>query len=380
MVIDDLADRPHDCDLLLDQNLYQSMDQRYKCLVPDYCNTLLGPKYALLRQEFATARKKLAQRDGQIRKVLVFYGGVDQTNETIKALKALSSVNDRLLDVNVVVGTGNLDKEQIQNFCALNDNFHYHCQVDNMAELMVQTDLAIGAGGTATWERCAMGIPSIVLAVADNQKELAEVGARNGLFFYIGMSSTVSSDHLINAINFTMSFPETMQLYSANCIAMVDAKGVNRLVNHLIPPRIIIRQASVDDCDSIYEWRNAEETRRYIFNAKPLSLETHREWYFKTLANPNRVLLIGDVDNNPVGVLRYDFSEHEALISVYLVPGSQGQGVGSHLIRCGTQWVKKNYPLIRVVNAEIFKENIASLRAFEAAGYKEHHAIFKEAL
>lgn len=380
MVIDDLADRLHDCDLLLDQNLYQAMETRYDNLVPSRCKKLLGPKYALLRPEFAAARRNLRQRDGQVRRVLVFFGGIDPTNETEKALKSLAVIADRQFEVAVVVGGGNLHKEQIQNFCAAHDGFHYHCQVDNMAELMMAADLAIGAGGSTSWERCSLGIPSIVTAVADNQKELAETGARNGLFLYVGEAHSVSSERLLNVLKFSMNFPETMQFFSANGSATVDAKGANRVVNLIIPPLIILRRASLEDCDPIYEWRNAQETRRYIFNAEPIPLEAHRDWYLKTLENPNRILLIGEIDNKPVGVLRYDFTDKEALVSVYLVPGGQGQGVGSQLLRCGSQWVRENYPHISFINAEIFRENIASLRAFESAGYKEHHLIFQEAL
>jgi len=380
MVIDDLADRPHECELLLDQNLYQSMETRYENLVPGNCQKLLGPSYALLRPEFAAARKNLRRRNGHVRRVLVFFGGVDPTNETEKALQVLAGIADRQFNVDVVVGGGNLHKEQIQNFCAAHDGFHYHCQVDNMAELMAAADLAIGAGGTATWERSSVGVPSIITAVAVNQKELVETGALKGLLFNLGEAHPVSSEKLLNALKFSVSFPETLQYYSANCLSTVDARGTNRIANLLSPPQITIRRASLEDCDAVYEWRNAKETRRYIFDAEPIPLETHRSWYCRTLENPNRILLIGEIDNKPVGVLRYDFTEDEALISVYLVPGGQGHGIGSQLLRCGTQWVRENYPQIGVINAEIFRENIASLRAFETAGYKEHHLIFQEVL
>ena len=136
MVIDDLADRSHDCDLLLDQNLYQNMATRYDELVPATCAKLLGPKYALLRPEFAQARNNLRQRDGRVRRILVFFGGVDPTNETEKAIHALVSIADRQFAVDVVVGGGNPHKQQIENLCAEHEGFHYHCQVDNMAELM----------------------------------------------------------------------------------------------------------------------------------------------------------------------------------------------------------------------------------------------------
>lgn len=380
MAIDDLADRPHDCDLLLDQNLYQAMETRYDDLVPSACQKLLGPKYALLRPEFAVARKSMRQRDGQVRRALVFFGGVDPTNETEKTLQALAGINDRQFEVDVVVGGGNLYKEQIKKFCETHDGFHYHCHVDNMAELMAAADLAIGAGGTATWERCALGVPSFITVLAENQQELAEVGARQGLFFYLGKSETVSSKRILNAIKIFASSPECMLSYSAHCLATVDAKGTHRVAGVLCPPQIFIRRAWVDDCDSLYEWRNAEETRRYIFDDKPIPLESHRSWFQNALKNPDRILLIGEIGNKPVGVLRYDLSGDEALISVYLVPGGQGQGVGSQLIHRGSQWIKENFPNIKTINAEIFKENVASLRAFESAGYKEHHAIYKEDL
>jgi UDP-2,4-diacetamido-2,4,6-trideoxy-beta-L-altropyranose hydrolase len=380
MVIDDLADRLHDCDLLLDQNLYQDMDKRYDLLVPESCQKLLGPKYALLRPEFAAARKNLRQRDGQIKRVLVFFGGVDPTNETEKALHALTGISERQFEVDVVVGNGNLHKEQIKDFCTAHNGFRYHCMIDNMAELMAAADLAVGAGGATTWERCSVGLPSLITVLAENQKELAEAGARQGLFFYLGKSASVSSKKILDAVTIFASAPESVHSYSEHGLALVDAKGTQRVAGILRPPEISIRRAVNDDCDRVYEWRNAEETRRYIFDDKSISLETHRSWFRKTLDNSDRVLLIGEINKKPIGVLRYDFSGNEALISVYLVPGVQGQGVGSQLIRCGSRWIRGNFPNIKSINAEIFKENIASLRAFESAGYKEHHAIYREIL
>ena len=136
MVIDDLADRSHDCDLLLDQNLYQKLETRYDNLVSDSCQKLLGPRYALLRPEFVVARKNPRQRNGQVRRVLIFFGRRYQTNETEKALRALAGISDRQFEVDVVVGGGNLRKRQIQNFCDSYEGMYFHCQVDNMAELM----------------------------------------------------------------------------------------------------------------------------------------------------------------------------------------------------------------------------------------------------
>ncbi len=375
MVIDDLADRPHDCDLLLDQNLYQNMATRYDELVPASCAKLLGPKYALLRPEFAQARKNLRQRDGQIRRILVFFGGVDPTNETAKAIYALVSIADRPFTVDVVVGGGNPHKQQIENLCAGHEGFHYHCQVDNMAELMAAADLAIGAGGTATWERCAMGLTAIVTALATNQQELSERAARNGLCFYLSKPKNhpASSDKLLYILRVCLDFPETLRHYSVNCLKTVDALGIKRVVNILFPQHIFIRCACIEDCDAVYAWRNAEETRWYAFNAESISIEAHREWYSKTLEISNRALLIGEIGNKPVGVLRYDFVDYDALVSIYLVPGVHGQGIGSQLIHSGTKWIQENYPNIKRIKAEILSGNMPSVNAFVSAGFKERN-------
>ncbi|MEI6207385.1 MAG: UDP-2,4-diacetamido-2,4,6-trideoxy-beta-L-altropyranose hydrolase [Desulfuromonadales bacterium] len=207
MVIDDLADRQHDCDLLLDQNLYDGLDTRYSGLVPETCTKLLGPHYALLRPEFAEAHKNLRQRDGNINKVLVFFGGVDPSNETEKALQALSVINDRMLEVDVVVGISNLHKEQIQCFCASREGFNYHCQIDNMAELLVSADLAIGAGGTATWERCYLGLPSISIVIADNQYEITKAVAAAGGTVCLGYCSNVNAEDIATTLRHLLKNP-----------------------------------------------------------------------------------------------------------------------------------------------------------------------------
>lgn len=224
MVIDDLADRPHECDLLLDQNLYDRMETRYDTLVSKSCHKLLGPKYALLRPEFAAARKNLHQRDGQVRRVLVFFGGVDPTNETEKTLQALTGINDRQFDVDVVVGGGNLHKEQIKKICTANDGYHYHCQVDNMAELMAAADLAIGAGGTTTWERCFLGLPSIVLVLAENQKQAAEYLATLEILILLGDAQKVSPKDIADAIGlYAKEQPLLLELSNKSC-ALFDGK------------------------------------------------------------------------------------------------------------------------------------------------------------
>ena len=205
-VIDDLANREHDCDILLDQNYYLDTDCRYKGLVPGKCKLLLGPRHALLREEFYEARKHLQKRNGQIQKILVFYGGSDMTNETMKALNALCSWHGTHpnIMVDVIVGGSSPHKEAIAAFCNSPENkewMTYHCQVNNMAEFMVHADLALGAGGSTTWERCFLELPSIVTTVAENQEKIAEDCAAAGYITYLGRAETVTESQIVSALN-----------------------------------------------------------------------------------------------------------------------------------------------------------------------------------
>lgn len=200
MVIDDLANRQHDCDLLLDQNLYLDMDHRYQELVPSNCKQLLGPQYVLLRTEFYETRKKMRERDGKVRRVLIFFGASDCTNETGKILEVIKQLNRPDIAIDVVVGVTNPNKEQIQELC--NSMFHttFHCQIDHMAQLIANADLAVGAGGTAIWERCFLGLPSITIVVADNQRQTTEAVAKLGATLYVGESSTITTQQLSQCI------------------------------------------------------------------------------------------------------------------------------------------------------------------------------------
>jgi len=195
-VIDDLA-RAHDCDLLLDQNVVRNYASRYDGKVPVHCVKLLGPKYLMMRDEFIEVRENLRQRSGEVKRLLVFMGGSDPTNETMKVLKALQGFNFE--NVDVVVGNSNPMKETIREIC-LERSYVYHCQIDYMAKLMQQADFAIGAGGATTWERCYVGLPSSATIVADNQRETTTYAASLGVVKNVGWHEQVTVDTYVQLL------------------------------------------------------------------------------------------------------------------------------------------------------------------------------------
>lgn len=215
-VIDDLANRKHDADVLLDQNFYREMDCRYNGLVPTACKLLLGPAHALLREEFYVARENLRTRDGVLRRILVFYGGSDRTRETEKAIHALVRLHLSSVAVDVVVGGSNARDKEIEALCASHDFLHCHIQVSNMAQLMENADLCLGAGGTTTWERCFLGLPAIVTAIAENQFEICRDCAEAGLIYYLGKWDEVTEKDMATAIQKCI-MPQVLQEMQRSC-------------------------------------------------------------------------------------------------------------------------------------------------------------------
>ncbi|MEW6055168.1 MAG: UDP-2,4-diacetamido-2,4,6-trideoxy-beta-L-altropyranose hydrolase [Bdellovibrionota bacterium] len=201
MVIDDLANRKHDCDLLLDQNYYQDSATRYLNLVPAHCVQLLGPEYALLRSEFRISRSKLRRRSGEVRRVLVFFGGSDPTGESLKAVEGIerfSSNTDMRFDL--VVGALNPSREDLVARARKLPYLTVHTETRQMGKLMESADLSLGAGGTTTWERCRLGLPALVTIVAGNQRQVAEELSSFGAIQNLGWHEDVSTDFLYESM------------------------------------------------------------------------------------------------------------------------------------------------------------------------------------
>lgn len=227
MVIDDLANRPHDCDLLLDQNYYKNSDRRYQDLVPVQCVMLLGPSYVLLRPEFAEAKQMLRARDGNVKRILIFFGGSDSTNQTRKALEAIKLVSRPEIGVDVVVGASNPHREEIKTLSREMENVQYHCQVSNMAELIASADIAVGAGGATTWERCSLGLPTLTVVFAENQLQTTLDLEQLGSIEFLGWADQLTASDFAKAIERLIQQPDQLKKLSERAgLAMDGWKGV----------------------------------------------------------------------------------------------------------------------------------------------------------
>ncbi|MDH0749149.1 UDP-2,4-diacetamido-2,4,6-trideoxy-beta-L-altropyranose hydrolase [Pseudomonas sp. GD03842] len=231
MAIDDLANRPHAVDILLDQNYAaQALANPYVGLVPATCQTFLGPHFALLREEFQCAAIPIKPR---VERVLVNFGGFDAARQVHATLSALSDC--RTLELDVVAGLHNPDWDALQALCSTRPNWRLQALADDFFGLMREADLFIGAGGGTTWERAAVGLPTLCISVAHNQELNARLLAQAGVHRYLGPHDHLSPAHLKAAIHALIDDPKQRQAMAERSRMLVDGQGADRLADALTP-------------------------------------------------------------------------------------------------------------------------------------------------
>lgn len=234
MVIDDLADRRHDCDLLLDQNLGRT-ESDYYGLVPPAAATIVGPKYALLRPGFAAMRDSSLSRRGKTapEHLLISLGGMDANNVTCKILDSIRVI-DLGLKVTVVMGAQAPWRKEVESHARrMLAPTRVLSGVTDMASLMANSDLTIGAAGSTSWERCCLGLPAILVVLAENQHQSCIALQRAGAAIMLS-DCDIATAQITRAIHDIASNPEVYLRYVANAAAITDGTGTSKTVQHLL--------------------------------------------------------------------------------------------------------------------------------------------------
>ncbi len=364
-VVDDLADRALDCDLLLDQSYVgRATLQRYVGLVPDGCRTLLGPRYALLSSEYAALHEALVERTGDACRVLVFFGGTDATDETSKALQALARPELAHLAVDVVLGANHPAPERVEAMAQGRPRTTLHRNLPTLAGLMFRADLAIGAGGTVSWERLCLGLPSIVITVAVNQEAQTSSLADEGLARWLGRAPEVTADSIFSAVQESLHTPLKRPW-------LVDGHGVDRVTAALVSPSRTLRleRAGVAHAELLYHWRNDPQARAMSFNDGPIEWDAHVNWYRAQLADPRVQIFIGRSGRLPVGQVRLDGRASQAVLSYSVDADVRGLGFGSALVERAVRSAG-HVPAAGYI-ANVKAGNMASRRVFQKLGWRE---------
>jgi UDP-2,4-diacetamido-2,4,6-trideoxy-beta-L-altropyranose hydrolase len=372
MAIDDLANRHHDCDVLLDQNYSAERECRYLGLVPDACKLLVGPHYALLHPEYAASRRTLRARDGQVGRVLLFFGGSDPQNMTGMALEVLSQAELRHLEVDVVIGANNRHRKTLEKEAEDRPQTRIYGPRPHLADLMAQANLAIGAGGATTWERMCVGLPAFVVSIAENQRPACEALAEARLICYAGDVASVSSNRLGQLMIQLVHDAASLAGMSTRNQLTVDGLGAARLVEVLYPSNTValrLRPATAEDITLYFNWVNDPEVRNNSTQSATVDWETHKAWFSGKINNKNSCLFVLEAGGLPVGQIRFDREGDEALIDYSIDPIVRGRGWGRWLVAMGAG-MERQFGSLRL-RAEVKNANAASRAVFLRLGFLE---------
>jgi UDP-2,4-diacetamido-2,4,6-trideoxy-beta-L-altropyranose hydrolase len=381
LVVDDLADRRHDCDLLVDQTLAAST-KRYAELVPSRCRLLIGPQYAMLRPQFAEYREKAIKKRKQtnsIQKILITMGGTDPYNITGTVLQGLNMIEDCDIETTVIMGASapHLEAVKEQARC-MTLPVKILCDVRNMAEIMVDHDLCIGSGGMTSWERCVMGLPSLTITSADNQKHVLHELAAAGVTKYIGLFDSIKPKDIHDSIH-ELSINMPLYHYMSEASRRIcDGKGIKRITSSIYANSLDLRPAKQEDCHMYWKWANDPTVRKQSFSPEPIPYEKHCKWFHAKLFNPNVFLFVGFIGKGmEIGQVRFECENSIAFIDISIDKKFRGFGLGRIILEKSIILMKSKNKNIKF-SAKILKNNFISQKIFISNGFTVDKKISRD--
>jgi UDP-2,4-diacetamido-2,4,6-trideoxy-beta-L-altropyranose hydrolase len=378
LVLDDLADRQHQAAVLMDANrLDPAAPDPYRHLLPRACTTLLGPAYALLDPLYPQLQPLVPLRT-QLARVLVFFGGVDAANHAADALRALCHPRLLPLAVDVVIGSGSPHRAALEGRVQERPNTNLHVGLPCLAGLMTRADLALGAAGTASWERACLGLPCLVVPVAENQIQGARALEAAGVARCLDLQTVADPMAILQAALLELlDAPDSLQAMSEACLQLGDGRGLARVVAALLGPgaSLCLRPATPEDLWLYHWWASDPQVRRQSFKSDLIPLEQHRHWFKGRLSSSLALLrVLNDDDGLPLGQIRFERSAESAaraVIGFSLDRLARGRGLASQLLAMGLDELVRCWGANYETYGEVRADNSASCRAFLRAGFQE---------
>ena len=375
MVIDDLADRPHDCDLLLDQNLVAQKQTRYAGKVAPSCGLLLGPDYALLQPVYAEAHDRVPARKGPIRRIAISFGGADNDNLTGCSVRGFLKLDRPDIEVDVVVAANSPHALAIREQLAEHANIHLHCSLPTLAPLFAKADLAVGGSGATNWERLCLGLPALVVTMAENQRPIADELSERHLIRPLGDHTVVDEKAIADALRTVIHEGLDVE-WSRRCLAAVDGKGLSRVCAAMTVTAstpLLARHARLEDEALLLKWANDPNTRRNAFSQQPITAESHRNWLRGRLRDSGacQLYLVETESGVPVGQVRFDREDRTWGIDYALAPYLRGRGLGRSLLHVALLSLGDVEPGA-LVSGRVKLSNQPSCRVFESLRFDAH--------
>lgn len=359
-VIDDLVQSTHQSDLVINSNPLV-IEEDYASLCSHQTRYLLGCDYVLLGQPFIEKRKELDFIDAEpvcINNILVSVGATDPKQYSLKALEDIEK-SDFLGHVDLVVSSS-CQWIKTYKFKDYGFSLSVHIDTTNLPSLIVQSDFAIGSIGNSSWERNFLGLPSLVLITADNQKSLAEFIKKNELAYVIDESELLMTISLV----LNTSIQPDINTIRQNGLKLFDGNGAHRIVKELFSFGFNTHLTTEEDSQDLFQWQNQFGAREFSRNPDAPSLQEHNSWFIKAMANEKIRMWIITLYNIKVGYVRLDDHELHEEISILVDKRFHGLSIAKMAVDFAN-----SKSLYKNVMAYVHPENIASVRVFTSCGY-----------
>lgn len=381
LVVDDLANRPHDCAILVDQT-FGRHPKDYAGLVPPDCRILAGARYVMLSPECAAARPRaLARRRvDTAQRLLVSLGTTDIGGITLKAVESVLAAGVGC-EIDVVLASGAPSLEPVRALARDNPRLGLHVDAADMISLMTEADLAVGAPGTSSWERCCLGLPAVTIVIADNQRFVSTMLARAG-----AVAAVDSPDRIGAGIAALVADPGARGRMIAAAAAITDGTGAGLVAAAALGEpgggavaAVRLRAGKESDSEALWLWRNDPHVRAMAKSAAPIAWGDHVRWFAGMLASGNSRLFVAVADGRPAAMVRFDRLDACVLVSINVDPAARGRGIGKAALAAACARYEAEAGSEALV-AEIRPGNRASIRIFEAAGFEPAPQQAKEFL
>ncbi len=359
----------YSAELVLNQNVHARAEMYVKRA--PRTRLLLGPSYTLLRNEFTAYRNWAKKVPARGKRVLLTMGGSDPKDLTPRILAALCDLSIDDLQIRVVVGGSAENRsgvaEEAEGFSG---RVEVLSNVANMAELMAWADVAITGAGTTCWEMCLLGVPAILVVVAENQRFIAEHLATLGAAVNAGPAESIDCLSLAQITAELLRNGDRRFKMSQSARQLVDGMGSERVRAALLDRELTLRLVRESDCRLLFEWAIDPMARAASFHSAAISWEDHARWFAERLQDPHSVIYIGqNVAGEPVGLVRFQIKNDSAVLSVNVAAEFRGEGWGRELIAFSTHALVRAFS-IRRIDAFVKPDNQASVSLFEASGFQ----------
>jgi UDP-2,4-diacetamido-2,4,6-trideoxy-beta-L-altropyranose hydrolase len=354
-------------DLVLNYNAYAREDSYH--LGPEM-RLLVGPRYVLLRKEFSSWRgwKRETPRAGS--KVLVTLGGSDADHVARTVIQALSLVKVDGLEAKVVLGGDSARRAELEPLVSASQGrISLAYNADNMPELMAWADVAIASAGSTVWELCFMGLPALLIDLVQHQRLVAETLEQLGVAQHVLSSHNFSPEAIAEKLESLLQSVERRTSMSQRGRELVDGRGAERVVTAIRAGTLQLRRVEEKDCRLLWEWANDPDVRAVSFSTEPIPWEQHVTWFKAKLADPNAVLYLAtDTENVPVGQVRYQITQPDAVVSIDLAAGYRGRGLGGMALAMATEDLFGTTE-VATVHAYVKPDNEPSIKLFNSAKF-----------